>query len=97
MSDLAQKLEQAFQKELPIHVERFNAKAAEADAAGIATFAGLDELTDTFCSSWPKTKNFLNFAIKTIGWIYPKEAAWAKATIAAIEQTVIPLVCQKKE
>lgn len=95
----ADAFQKAFQEALPGHVANMKAKAEAASAGGMApksaSLADLGNVTDTFCSSWDRIAGFLNMAVKGLGWFYPKEAAMAKAFLAAVRKTVVPMLCGK--
>lgn len=85
----------AFAEALPGHAERLAAKSNE-KLAGMG-LAGLDSFSDiehTFCGAWPQARKFLNLAIGMAGWVMPGAAAAAKAVVTAIDQQLVPIICE---
>lgn len=94
----AEAFNRAYQEALPGHVEKMKAKAEAAVAAGVvpkASLADLGAVTDTFCSSWDRISGFINMAVRIFGMFRPTEAAMAKAFLAAVRKTVVPMLCGK--
>jgi hypothetical protein len=92
--------EKAFNEALPGHAEdqlaRSKTKHADMGAPmGLLSINDITTAAGTLCTNWPKIKGFLTMAISAVGWMFPTQAAMAKAVIEAIEKTVIPVVCQK--
>lgn len=93
--------ERAFQAALPNASKVMKAKVDDKAAKGLPMQAAMLDINslsasgvqETFCKNWPRIETFLNFAIGAVGWWMPAQAALAKAFIAAMKSTVLPLVC----
>jgi hypothetical protein len=74
----------AYAEALPGHVDAMKAKAGIAD---------LGDVGDTFCDGWDRIAGFLNMAVRALSLFRPREAAMAKAFLAAVRKTVVPMLC----
>jgi hypothetical protein len=77
----------AYEEALPAHAEAIAAKAG---------LLNLEDVGGTFCEGWDRIAGFLNMAVRALGLFRPKEAAMAKAFLAAVRKTVVPILCGKE-
>lgn len=97
----ASEFEKAFQAALPGAAKVMTEKVKDRESKGLPLQAAMSDISalsasgtqETFCKNWTKIKGFLTFAIGAVGFFMPGPAALAKAFIAAVESTILPLVC----
>lgn len=59
-------------------------------------FGQVDDIADTFCDAWTKVRPWLKTLFKMAAWMpgAGQYVVMAKAVIAAIDENIIPLVCE---